>query len=230
MKRRAILITGDAALDEGADVMDRFLRSALGGAWRGEEVIRLVNPNRADVVSAIADAKSCDFALIYFVGQGETRKSDRPWTETHIQLQSGEMVTERDLNPGNPRCSLILDCSGHFSPANCPTLHPTSAPTSPAGNDHDWSRSAYDEAVGAAESGVVKMFATVNGEESRPGRTFAHHLIATATAWATKDQGLLTNDEAFARALLTFTHETPSGKAEYRGGRRLRDFPFAVCR
>ena len=227
IKRSAILIAGDKTLHEGVEVMYEFLRSCMGGAWRNEEIIKISCGDRAGVVSAVAAAHLSEFALVYFIGQGETRKFDLPWTETCVQLSSGETLMESLLNPGAPRCSLILDCVGIPLPTSSEVTH-LASDAHQEGSDVEWARRTYAEAICGAEAGLVKVLATAIGQKNGIKKLFTQHLINAAIEWAVEGRGILSYGDAVVKAARTFTAEVPDGSAVYRGGRRLRDFPFGV--
>lgn len=227
MKRSAILITGDKTLHKGVEVMDEFLRSYIGGAWRNEEIIKMSCGDRAGVVSAVETAQLSEFALVYFIGQGETRKFDLPWTETCVQLSSGETLMESLLNPGAPRCSLILDCVGTPLQTSREMTH-LASDVHQEESDIEWARRTYDEAICAAEAGLVKVLATAIDQNDGIKKLFTQHLVNAVNDWAVEGRGVLSYGDAVVRAARTFTAEVPDGVAAYRGGRRLKDFPFGV--
>ena len=89
-------------------------------------------------------------------------------------------------------------------------------------------RNLYLNSLAAAESGLVKIFATNIGGSAADTHSFTQHLLNETNIWASKNRGILHLGDAVELARNSMKRENPQQQPEYRGGRRLRHFPFAV--
>ena len=223
MTRRAVIIS-DSLQSENrsvAEAWDKFLRSNLGGAWSHQEIMRSSNGEREGILAEIHQAKEVNYSLLIFVSRGEFRKADLPWPEAHILLNDGSVLSESEINPGTPRCTLIFDWSvqGDDNVA--------------VGNDcsderSDESRTVFERAMETAEAGLVRICASVSGEGSIKGPSFSSQLFSVAQRWAETNDGALSLQKAVSLVNATANKLHPALKTEYQGGRRLHHFPFAV--
>jgi hypothetical protein len=233
MQRKAILIA--ASRDEHvlnsayADsvMFKAFLQSDVGGAWEDGEIVLNTNPTREQIQAAVTSARNADYTLTLFVGQGELRKGALPWEEMQILLGSGELVTERELNSGTQRCALIFDCGNSTTNQDGEALPSVSFEISPTNGARSNSRHQYEAALGAAERGLTKVYATPAGN-SLHTRSFAQHLLHQSHRWAEANRGTLNLGDAVLRANAALEREGYPHAAQYLPGRRLHDFPFAV--
>jgi hypothetical protein len=234
MIRRAILVSSSphdnsipgAGLEVAA--FDDFLQSSTGGAWTRQEVVSLIDPTKAAVLTEVKAATAADYSLVFFAGESEMVKLGRPWQEARILLSLGDTMIERELNPGSPRCTLILDCCRHSVQASAGSRVASSSALPKRETLPKASRSAYDEALLRAEAGLVKVFAMAVGAAASDTPSFTQHLILKAKQWATNSGGVLSLDEAIALAVESSQHDNRLRPAQYFGGRRVRHFPFAV--
>src|SRR6266404_5893364 len=116
MKRKAILL---AASPENSPIpgvvvdltaFNSFLCSNRGGSWELEEIICEHDPTRDQVLKCVVEAKDAEYTLVYFAGHGEIIKSELPWPEMRMLLSSDQTISEREINSGSPKCTLIMDC------------------------------------------------------------------------------------------------------------------------
>lgn len=227
MTRKAILfsaLTPSTSIpreEPDTEAWDRFLRSDTGGAWSEQEISCLINSDRERILTAVRDAKESDYSLLVFVGCGEFRKGERPWPEAHVLLSDGSSLSERDLNSGTPRCTLVFDWSSGTHPQ-----------PSPVGKDAEQVRATFralfDEELQKAEGGLVKIYAGQVDAAGNRGLSFSGLLIHTAQEWAKKNHGILSLQQANSLVIEAFPKSNSTLKAEYQGGRRLHHFPFAV--
>jgi hypothetical protein len=107
MKRKAIIL---AAVNEGNPIQGvyfdlvafaSFLQTNLGGAWDEDEIVVQKTPTRSQILARVNSARDADYSLFFFAGHGETVKTDLPWPEVRMQLDSNESITERELNTGS---------------------------------------------------------------------------------------------------------------------------------
>lgn len=204
-----------------------FLLSKLGGAWREAEVVHQDNPTKSEVIAEIRKSETADYFLLFFAGHGKAVKGELPWSEMRLDLGSGETISERELNPGSARCVFILDCSHGFLESDDEKPLVTSAYFSNQEEDEDY-RSVYEDELLSAESGVVK--ALVESDCLAHGsHSFTQHLLKEINIWTGTNKGALPLANAVSLAGKSMKQENPKVRQpEYRGGRRLRDFPIAV--
>lgn len=234
MNRRAILIGASPADDPlrfvAVDVAlwGEFLQSNEGGAWNESEILDASHLNKATLMSELARLKPYDYSLIVFAGHGFTTETDLPWTELRLILESGDSVLERELNPGTPRCCIVLDCC-RTRGENIEAImeHRKSASLKEA-YAAVRSRQAYDTTAAQAEMGAVTVYATGDNTEAFDKGSFSQHLIRSAVDWAQSNLGVLTIKDAVRIGAEELIKIHPQQVPEYHGGRRLRHFPFAV--
>jgi hypothetical protein len=198
-----------------------FLLSNAGGAWREEEVISLVECDRNALAQALSTFADIDYSVVVFTGQGKMVKGKLPWSEAEVVLCTGDIVTERELNPGTPSCTLVFDCWGGESAEK-----QASAEVSRAKDlgDPEECRSLYDKSIVAAERGLVRVYAFGRRGVASLMQSFSQRLLDAAYQWATENRGILSIPEGLSLVV----QENEKQNIEYRGGRRQRDFPLAV--
>jgi hypothetical protein len=227
MTRKAILLSASSpptripGVQSDAEAWHRFLCSNLGGAWTNQEITRVANCDREATLAAVRATKGADYSLIVFAGQGEIRKGDLPWPEAHILLSDGGSLSERDLNSGTPRCTMVFDWSNR-----------SSAEPAPAGSEADKDgvkcRNLFDQALEKAEGGLVKIYASTSDTAAGQGPSLSRLLLRTAQEWTRQNHGILSLQQAVSLVVDATQKTDPLLKAEYQGGRRLRHFPLSV--
>lgn len=227
MTRKAILLSASplsvpiAGAESDTEPWYHFLRSNAGGAWSDQEITRLNNPDRDATLAAVRTAKDADYSLLVFAGRGQVRKGDVPWPEAHTLLGDGGSVSEADLNPGTPRCTLVFDWSNGASTQ--PGALGRGADQ--AGNQF---RALFDQALQKAEGGLVKIFASQTDAAAPHGLSFSSLLLHAAQEWTRTNHGTLSLQQAVSLVADATPKTAPTLKAEYQGGRRLHHFPLAV--
>jgi hypothetical protein len=234
MKRHAILIAASPKSEPLPGVYTdisswyAFLRSNQGGVWAEDEIVNVTDTGRSEIIAAISFAKNSDYAVVVFAGHGQTVKTELPWPGTQLLLSSGESILERELNPGTPRCTLVLDCCRTNQEQDQLGVLVKEASAALRDEDPVKHRLAFDQAVEAAEGGLVKVFSTALGTAAADKHSFSKHLIFRATEWAKGNKGVLSLRDVVSVASESIQQRNPQQKPEYNGGRRLRHFPFAV--
>lgn len=224
MTRKAILLSAPSPgciANEDIAAWRRFLRSNAGGAWTEEEITRLSNCGRDAALAAVRAAKGADYSFIVFAGQGEIRQGDLPWPEASVVLGDGASLSERELNSGTPRCTMVFDWSNRYSAESAP-VGPESEP------DSGKCRDLFDQAMENAEAGLIKIYGSTSGTAADQGPSFSRLLLHTVQEWATKSHGVLSLQQVVSLVAQAAQKADPLLKAEYQGGRRLRHFPLAV--
>jgi|SRR5579871_5822094 len=229
MKRQAILIAVSPKSDTIPSVFDdiscwqNFLRSDIGGGW--DEPVIAKNYGRKEILSIVNAAKDAEYSFLVFAGHGKRIAADRPWPETELRLSDDDTILERELNPGTPSCTLILDCwrsnsgQGETAKAEINSLHEDV-------NNRAKCRDLYDQSIKRAERGLVSIYAPELKSASDDRLSFSQCLVREAVAWAQKNHGVLSIQSGVA--LATKATRNISCQPEYNGGRRLRHFPLAV--
>lgn len=234
MTRKAILIAASPqsspvpGVYTDVDWWDVFLRSNPGGVWSTSEIYIAKDYKKDAILKLITSAKSCDYSLVVFAGHGQTLKTDMPWAEAQLLLSEGNSLSEREINPGSPRCTLIMDCCRGLADEEEPTELIKEAAELERANDPDACCALFTKTLAAAESGLVKIYSRAVGSATADTRSFTKHLLFGAAKWAGLSQGVLTLNEAVGRTAQGMTTSNPQQKPEYHGGRRLRHFPLAV--
>jgi hypothetical protein len=183
-----------------------FLCSDLGGAWEESELQILTDPTVAQITDAVRAAEGADYFLGYFIAHGALRRGARPWRQLFADF-GGEELSEAQLNPGNPWCTLILDSSSGGT-AEPPQIVRT--------RTNATSRATFDEALGHAERGLIKAWAPPTGGVD----DFTFELLQHLATWAKSESDTLSCQEVFDAIAGTV----------YECGRRIRHFPIAVLR
>lgn len=216
MRRQAIIITATAASDSAivaeAELWGAFLSSHCGGAWREDEIKKIVGAGRTEVLEAVAGANGLDYSLVVYLGSGKFVKGDVPWAELSMRLAGDETVMERELNAGAVRLAFFFNYSHEVDATGPFTRKQIEFPESKISKAG--AREAYECAVSAAEMGLGTILAESAGA--------SWELISATINWCAINGGVLSFPNAVELA--------NSGRkaVEYRGGRRLRHFPLAV--
>jgi len=228
MTRKAILVSasplngGTLCADSGIEAWARFLHSNAGGAWIRHEITPLPNSNRDAVLAAVRSAKDADYTLLVFAGQGDIRKGDLPWPEAHILLIDGVSLSESELNPATPRCTMVFDWSTQTSADSLPR-------DEEPGQASAKFRTLFDQTLEQTERGLVKIYASQSATPPGHGASFSRQFLQGAEEWARTNRGILSLPQAISLVVTATPKTNPVLKAEYQGGRRLHHFPFAVA-
>lgn len=222
MKRRSILISTfpDNAI---VNFWGQFLRSSAGGSWNESELVITQGATRTEIKAEIEAAKETDYTLIVFIGHGQIVKTDLPWNEMQIILRNNDILLERDLNSGSPRCTMIFDCCQNTSNETALNIPKSQIAPSPSK-----SRELYEQSLQSAESGIVKIYATGAFPSSPVHASFSQTLLQGAFIWAENNKGVLSLQAGSKDILGSLLDSNNDLKFEYHGGRRMRHFPLAI--
>jgi hypothetical protein len=242
MKRKALLIessrlTGQPDLP-GARIDIRnwrsFLRSDVGGAWNDDEIISLNNPSWPALQGQLILQSSTDYVFITFSGHGEHIR-EKDIDESKIYLTENDKVLVRQINPGNPRCTFIIDaCRGLVTPEALPVAIAMSI--SKAVSDRQAYRDLFDAAIEQAEKGIIRVFSCsideAAGESAISGGYYTTALMDCCTDWhRSHDSGkryYYPINSAHDCASSRTTERNKQQHPQYNGGRRNKHFPLAV--
>lgn len=171
-----------------------------------------------EIRTLVSSAPPVDYTLLFVFGPIQLLKMDRPWLELVVTV-AGMTITERELNPGSPRCMLIFDDAAAES---------SDRVDGPASADRlSQSRTLYDRCLTNAEAGLVKVFPSSAETGAHAKISVVKQLLTAAQRWNPTGPGIMDIDEAVTRAQ-SVDETRNSAVLTYRGGRRLRHFPFSV--
>ena len=228
MTRRAYLI-GGSYLEELAGVRadinawKEFLHSPVGGSWDEGEIVDLSEETFVSIKGELAFGRLFDYSLLCFAGHGRATVDSDGYSTTIVQINDKEEVSEYDLNPKSPRCTMLFDC--------CRRL-PTDAELESFAIKEGASkvkyntREIFDRAMSGCEKGLVRIYGTELDHGAADEKSFTRMMIKYSKAAVEScEDGVLRLPDAVrgARNLLD-EQQTPV----YRGGRRLGHFPFAI--
>lgn len=245
MSRRAVLIgcpqspPTSPLLGTEVDV-DRyitFLTSKIGGAWSVREIVSLIDPTKEDVETAIQDAANVDYAFVLFSGHGYHPKGSNDPLSTVVRFSSGRMEA-RALNPGNPRCTVIVDACREIThmtkeAADFITEHTRIATRLPDRTDY---RRVFDEVVARCPEQTVYMFGCSIGEvaqdDEKLGGLFPRTILSKAIDWEDRYEGANTPlkvSDVFFRASITVAANSKQTPRFHRTAKEgSRQFPFVI--
>lgn len=229
MKRTAIIANANSNDAAGVqqDVSDwhTFLVSPVGGAWLASEEIRILsNPSREDILNLVRPAATDDYVIVVFLGSGELRKDRLGFPETFLSLNESSVISERELNPRNDRCSIFIDSGRVDSGAKLVVAQPKQI----EGIEFSHARSLFDAELEKAEKGCVKIYAPNLGRHGQHSHSFSGTLISQSSEWATRNHGTLDLHQAISLTSGVFERSSLPEGPLYQGGRRLHHFPFSV--
>lgn len=243
MSRIAILIESsqlkghDDLPGARADVINfkKFLLSDFGGAWEEDEVKILNSPSKGKVEELLTYFHYKDYAFISFSGHGDHVRG-KDIDETRVCLNDNEEMYVFQLIPKNPRCLVIIDsCRGiTYTEKEEKTAALFEMRASVDYRRRINCRRIFDEAVSKAERGNIIMYSCDIGEsadESNKGGYFSRALVDCSENWANgqwmSSRIYLTNN-AFQCASENTTRRSPQQHPQFKPGRRMNHFPFAV--
>lgn len=239
MNRKAILIGLNCdscipGVKMDLDAWKDYLISPLGGAWNHDEIIEMENARtEEDIIEAVKTGENADYAFIAFSGHGgiyEQKRNILGLPETFIYLNEHTVLSEYKLNPGRncKRCTIILDC--------CRTVIKESyfnkkafAQEAYDDNIRLRSRNLFDRQLNLSDKGCVKVYATEIGYSAADNPSFSRVLINSSKKHMEKSKSsvlYLNNAVEYAKEVML--KYTPQQIPQYRGGRRLNHYPFAV--
>jgi len=247
MKRKAILIHAagqqtDKDYLEGAkaDVKNfrEYLNTNAGGAWEYHEIEVLENKSKAEIMKAIAAAKSSDYTLVTASGHGHHVKG-KGVDETRFCVNKIDEIAAHELNTGSSRCSVIIDCCRMVTiQMSLVEQWMTKAAMESRSEDIHRARfrAIYDDAVLGAEIGCSYFFSCDLNEaaqESKDGGYYSGALITCAEDWHSKSMGkglaILDILDAHRSAAEVVTKREPQQHPQHQAGRRRKYFPFGIA-
>ena len=239
MKRKALLI-GAAPLTfeptpgvlNDLHQWNSFLRSLHGGAWYDKtEIVSLYNQSSEIILKEVSSMTNHDYALILFAGHGEIKKDYLGLYETFLFINENDKLSERDLNPGNSRCMIFLDCCRTKSEETDVILE-SEYIVKAASELNEYEilkyREQFDKYVLKCEKGCTKVYAAKLDQEADDTNSFSKILLRFAILWSKKNFGLLSIDKAMDMTKTFFSKVNPQQSPRYQGGRRLHHYPFAI--
>jgi hypothetical protein len=234
-KRRAILIGASPKNDPLENVAfdiktwKDFLESKYGGGWNEySEIFDSSELSKKELLGLIQASNNFDYTMIIFAGHGFTVKTDLPWPELNLLLQTGENILERELNPGSQRCCLVLDCCRAHGENVQPLQEQVKESSLSERSEEILARKNFENALAKSELGLVKIYATGDNAAAADKFSFSQILIHTARNLASKNRGILYMNDAVSNAASLVKTIHPQQNPEYHGGRRLNHFPFAL--
>lgn len=229
MTRTAYLIGGTYARNDlsgvSADVhaWESFLTSPIGGSWRPDEIVDLSGKRAASIKEVLQSGSQIDYSFVCFSGHGRALVDSDGYSATLLLINDEEEVSEFDLNPGSPRCTMLFDCCRHLSePFSKESFALDEAECRLQYNTHK----IFDRALLGCEKGVAKIYGTELDHGAADEKSFTRMMIKYAMSVVENcADGILRLPDAVRGANeLLDKQQTPV----YRGGRRLGHFPFAI--
>lgn len=211
-----------------------YLLSLAGGAWNGREIVRRMNPGRAELVSEIARLPKCDYSLTVFSGHG--RMSNRNG-RTYLLLSNNEEISVNELITKSDRQLIIVDACRSYPPQELAgdTMIKSAILEHIERDARRDARALFDSHLMRCEHGLSIMYAcSVNqaaGEDpDGSGGYFSTALLESCEDWAsTRDAfRILPVDVAFQLAEKRIRNFLTTQTPQILNQRRLHSFPFAV--
>jgi Caspase domain len=252
MTRRAILIGCPNTANQNPlpgtalDVAQyyTFLRTPVGGAWRSNEIVRLIDRPRDEIREAIQAASEVDYSFVLFSGHGSHPHGNPDQLSTRIRLDGGTM-SARDLDPGNGKSTIVVDScrtQGNIVKSVFEYLieNRRVSARAPARPDLEEYREAFDYAVVRCPEQTTYLFGCSIGQSAKDdpnlGGLFPRTLLSRAIAWERNQNsrnGILNVHSVLARAamLVALDSDLEQIPRIQRDGVVVgRHFPFAIVR
>jgi hypothetical protein len=216
----------------------KHLLSKQGGAWESSEITVLNKPNWSTLHRLLEECKKTDYVFITFSGHGY-HLSGKGIEETRICLTASDEIAVVSINPGNPRCTFVIDsCRGVVREEEL--LHEAAEAKSlmkKEASDKFEYRKIFDSAVQQGERGVIRLFSCdldeAAGESKRSGGYFSRFLVDCCEDWYRETEHgksfYYPINYAHNKAAKITTSKNPQQHPQYEGGRRRKHFPLAVC-
>jgi hypothetical protein len=175
------------------DNYNRFLRSALGGAWYPHEIETLDDPSAATVRTHIRGVSSADYSFILFSGHGYYSANRR---STIVCLRGDDEMDSTELRAGASKHSLLLDCCRKVDRTVLAedALRKMDAAARRFGVSN--CRRYFNQKIEECPSGLIVLHSCdVNeaaGDDSRRGGYYAYSLIDATETWGDENQTDLT--------------------------------------
>ena len=213
----------------------QHLCSDYGGAWDAAEITILNTPTWASLKGLLSQHSNTDYVFIIFSGHGY-HVVGKDIDETRICLTGSDEIPVASVNPGNPRCTFVVDsCRGvvREEDLSVPKIAMESLMQKTA-SSRDAYRRTFDQAIQQCERGVIRLYSCdleeSAHESSRSGGYFSTFLMACCDNWhdRTSERSYYPMDLAHRCAAGRTTGKVPQQHPQYEGGRRRKHFPLAV--
>lgn len=217
---------GDPGGSTALMLWKQFIQTSVGGAWSEDEIDVFSGSalSKSSVTRHLSSMGAVDYCAVICLGTILRKKGDRPWAETHVILNNGEEISERELNAGSARLLLLFDGGAEALAAR------ESESDKRAATEEQRSalRETYDAGILTAESGIVSVCFVTPEQSSQNQFSLVDALVHSARGWASTHKGVLTFEEAFKEMSQTGTKSIVHQNLHYTPGRRLQHFPLAV--
>lgn len=240
MKRLAILIESSDTLHGSlpgmaADVENwrSYLSSVRGGAWDpDEEIIELHTPSEEEFIGSLELTRTVDYTFLSFSGHGEQKRSTptvRGYSTAIINDDYEENILE--MLPYSPKSLLVIDSCRRYVELqkSLGRIIKSSIVESVDERRREISRMLFDSAVETAEAGSIVMYSCKAGQSAADedyGGVFTSALIDCGRKW--RGKRVMTSKTAYECASMAHDIKRRGQEPEYKPGRRIDHFPFAI--
>lgn len=238
MKRRAIIIGSPLSVGSesylrgvSSDVnnMYKFLRSAVGGAWKKEEILYLKNPSKENVINTIPRfCQNADIAFVIYSGHGFMSNGNN-----YLQINDWETINVNRLNAHAYRQITLIDaCRNNYPWEHFEGIGDLGFTFDT--RELELARVLYNHYIENSTFGKVSIFSSSPNQSSydtEAGGKYTVSLISSMLKWHKSQSGLLlTVDKAFKASFIelrrTELQQTP--KHYYEDDYEAVNFPIAV--
>ena len=211
--------------------MKEFLCSPVGGDWREDEIVTLIDQSKATVMKHLNSCSDVDYVFILCAGHGEHQILGTNGS-TVIYLTEEETLSIDSINSRGKRQFVIADvCRHEREIAISKTLLKAAMESYSAEDKFDY-RAAFDAAVMKCSEGrIVAYSCSLNqsaGEDEKGG-AFTQALIASPNHYLPSGlHGIVNVKQAFDWAHAQLVEKSSAQTPVFNAGRRLDYYPFAV--
>ena len=242
--KRAALIIGSPGERTEEDYLEgvkkdvvryqRFLKSALGGAWLDGEINVMLNPTLQGVLGKVRMLRSSDYSIVVFCGHGYHSEAAG---ETIVQLKPGVEMNSDALRTGGRKQTLVLDCCRVISADVL--VEGVQKREAPQLDDNEC-RTYYDKRLQECPHGLVVLFGcSMNetaGDSATNGGYYSSSFMNAAVKWLNTSSTDTSKEAAFLSVVAA--HERAGDEVRRLSGNRQNPdiekpragpyFPFAV--
>ena len=231
MIRRVLIITnpgrrGEDGYLEGVshDVRNykSFFKSAVGGAWREDEIIVLTQPTRARAKIEVKEQRNADYSITIFTGHGY---HDASSDSTIVELAPDVGIDSRELRIGSDRHALILDCCRRLHiPEVVEDLALILEKAAKATITKTECRKYYDKSINNCPESLVVLYSCGLNEYSTDisgrGGLYSSSLVRGAEAWSRSEN--VDTKEYFETMSIAQAHKNAAREVSARSGYRQK--------
>ncbi len=247
MQKRAAILVESSDIPSQRDLpgarldvknWQKHLLSKHGGAWEPTEITVLNKPSWNYLKNLLEIHHNTDYVFITFSGHGY-HLAGKDIDETRICLTSTDEVAVVSINPGNPRCTFVIDtCRGIVREEELLRKSMVfEARFYKEAVDRSVYRELFDLMVLKGERGIIRLYSCdldeAANESSRSGGHFSRSLVDCSEDWYQSvehgERLYYPVNSAFNCAAGRTTARSPQQHPQYEGGRRLNHFPISVC-